>query len=126
MFMSAFENHTYAALRIVTGLLFTCHGTQKVLGFPASSFEFPPLAAYVSGPIELIAGVLIMVGFMTHWAAFLSSGLMAAAYWLAHGLKAPLPLQNGGELAALYCFVFLFLAAKGSGIWSVDAARGNG
>jgi putative oxidoreductase len=64
-----------------------------------------------------------MVGLLTRWAAFLSSGLMACAYWMAHGMKALLPIQNQGELAALYCFVFLYIAAHGSGIWSVDGAN---
>lgn len=80
---------------------------------------------YVAGPIELVGGVLIMIGLFTGWAAFLSSGLMAAAYWMAHGMKALLPLENGAELAALYCFVFLFISAQGSGIWSVDNSMKN-
>jgi putative oxidoreductase len=63
-----------------------------------------------------------MIGLATRWAAFVSSGLMAFAYWMAHGLQAPLPVQNQGELAALYCFVFLFIAAAGPGIWSIDGA----
>lgn len=61
-----------------------------------------------------------MIGLQTRWAAFISSGTMAAAYWIGHGTKAILPVQNQGELAALYCFVFLFISAHGSGIWSVD------
>jgi putative oxidoreductase len=67
-----------------------------------------------------------MIGLFTHWAAFITSGLMAFAYWIGHGRKALLPVENGGELAALYCFVFLFIAAHGAGIWSVDGARGKG
>jgi len=66
-----------------------------------------------------------MIGFFAGWAAFICSGQMAMAYWMVHGTKALLPIENGGELAALYCFVFLFIAAQGSGIWSVDAARGR-
>ena len=122
-FMGKFEAETYAALRIVTGFLFLWHGTQKVLGFPPSSMEMPALIQYVAGPIEGIGGLLVLIGFQTRWAAFLCSGLMAAAYWMAHGTKAILPIQNGGEPAMLYCFVFLFLAARGSGIWSVDGNR---
>ena len=64
-----------------------------------------------------------MIGLFTHWAAFITSGEMAVAYWMAHGPKALLPIQNKGELAVLYCFVFLFIASQGGGIWSVDAAR---
>jgi putative oxidoreductase len=67
-----------------------------------------------------------MIGLLTRPAAFRCSGLMAAAYWMAHGLKAPLPLQNGGELSILYCFIFLYLAAQGPGIWSIDGSRSSG
>lgn len=127
MFMSAFETQTYAAMRIVAGFLFLWHGAQKFLSFPA---EFPyPLNAMliVAGVIELVGGALVMVGFLTRWAAFVCSGLMAAAYWMVHGsqmfgggLIKFFPLVNEGELAALYCFVFLLIAARGAGIWSVD------
>jgi putative oxidoreductase len=78
----------------------------------------------VAGVIELVGGALVMVGLATGWAAFLCSGQMAVAYFLAHQKEGLLPIQNKGELAALYSFVFLFLAVRGSGIWSVDAARG--
>jgi putative oxidoreductase len=78
---------------------------------------------YVGGPIELVGGVLLVIGLMTRWAAFVCSGLMAVAYWMAHGTNDLLPFQNGGELAALYCFVFLYISAQGPGIWSVDAIR---
>ncbi|MFY4730148.1 DoxX family protein, partial [Nitrospira sp. BLG_2] len=85
----------------------------------------PPFVAYVAGPIELIGGMLVMIGLFAGWAAFLCSGLMAAAYWMAHGTQALLPIQNMGELAVLYCFTFLYISSYGSGIWSVDAARGK-
>ena len=120
-FLKPFDSHIYAVLRIVTGLLFLWHGTQKLFGFPtASPAGAPDFVIYVAGPIELVGGVLIAVGFQTRWAAFLCSGLMAAAYWMAHGTKHLLPLVNGGELAVLYCFLFLFIAAHGPGIWSID------
>ena len=123
-FMRPFESQVYAAFRIVTGFLLMWHGTQKLFGFPMPVPEgAPEFVLYVAGPIELIGGALVMIGLFTSWAAFLCSGLMAAAYWMAHGLKAPFPLQNGGELAALYCFAFLLISARGSGIWSVDATR---
>jgi putative oxidoreductase len=83
----------------------------------------PPFITYAAGPIELIGGTLIMIGLFTHWAAFIASGEMAVAYWLVHGTKALLPIQNNGELAVLYCFIFLFIATRGGGIWSIDAAR---
>jgi putative oxidoreductase len=122
--LDRFGRETHALLRIVAGLLFLWHGTQKLFGFPAPApAEAPALVIYGAGTIELVGGVLVLVGFYTKQAAFLCSGLMAAAYWMAHGTKALFPLNNGGELAALYCFVFLFLAAHGAGIWSVDAAR---
>lgn len=124
MFMQAFHAQTYALMRMVTGFLFLWHGTQKLFAIPvAMPMEVPPFVIYIAGPIELIGGALVMIGLLTRWAAFLCSGLMAAAYWMAHGTQGLLPLTNGGELAALYCFIFLFISAQGSGIWSVDAAR---
>ena len=124
-FMKPFEAQTYAAMRIVVGFLFLWHGSQKLLGFPPTDMTPPPFVKYVAGSIELAGGLMVMIGLLTSWVAFLCSGLMAAAYWMAHGMNAVLPIQNHGELAALYCFVFLFIAARGSGIWSVDAARGG-
>jgi len=125
-FMKNFQGETYALMRIVTGLLFLWHGTQKLFGFPAPMpMEAPAFIVYVAGPIELVGGALVMLGLFTRWAAFLCSGLMAAAYWMAHGRKDLFPMLNGGELAVLYCFVFLFISAYGSGRWSVDAARGE-
>ena len=125
-FMKGWEAQTYAAFRIVTGFLFLWHGSQKLLGYPPGMpDDVPAFIVYVAGPIELVGGALGMVGLFTSWAAFLCSGLMAAAYWMAHGTNALLPIMNGGEPAAFYCFAFLFMAARGSGIWSVDAARGG-
>ena len=126
MFMKGYESQAYALLRIVAGFLFLWHGTGKLLGFPPSSAEMPALVQYLGGSIELLGGVLVMIGLFTSWAAFLCSGMMAAAYWMAHGLNGVLPIQNGGELAALYCFAFLLISTRGAGIWSVDAARGGG
>jgi putative oxidoreductase len=125
-FMKPWDSHLYAVMRIVTGFLFLWHGTQKLLGFPPlpDGIEIPAFVTYIAGPIELFGGALVMIGLMTRWAGFLCSGQMAAAYWMGHGTNALLPVMNGGELAALYCFVFLFIAAHGGGRWSVDAARG--
>ena len=122
-FMTGYTTQTYALLRIVAGFLFLWHGSQKLLGFPMPAMEMPAFIAYGAGGIELIGGALIMIGLFTRWAAFVASGLMAAAYWMAHGMAALFPIANGGELAALYCFLFLFIAANGSGIWSVDSIR---
>jgi putative oxidoreductase len=125
-FMVPLNSYTYAVLRIVTGLLFMFHGSQKLLGWPAPPMEgMPPFITFVAGPIELIGGALVMIGLMTRWAAFVCSGLMAAAYWIAHGSKALYPLLNGGELAIVFCFAFLYISSQGPGIWSLDAARRN-
>jgi putative oxidoreductase len=124
-FMRRFEDETYALLRIMSGLLFLWHGSQKLFGFPQEAPEAPAFILYVAGPIELVGGLLLVIGLFTRWAAFFCSGLMAAAYWMAHGTNHLLPMLNGGELAVLYCFVFLYIAANGPGIWSADAARGE-
>ncbi|MCG3115011.1 MAG: DoxX family protein [Candidatus Manganitrophus sp. SA1] len=126
MFMKSFAPQTYALMRMVTGFLFMWHGTQKLFGFPIPSQGEPAAhVVFIAGPIELIGGFLVMIGLFTRWAAFLCSGLMAAAYWMAHGTQAFFPLVNRGELAALYAFVFLYIAAQGSGVWSVDAVLGR-
>jgi putative oxidoreductase len=122
-FLKPHEERIYAALRIVAGFLFLCHGAQKIFGLFGGAPSMPAPLLWTAGLIELGGGALIMVGFRTHWAAFLCSGLMAAAYFMAHQPNALLPIQNRGELAALYSFVFLFIAVRGSGIWSVDASR---
>jgi len=125
-FMRRFGDETYALLRIMTGLLFLWHGTQKLFGFPEPvPAGAPAFVIYVGGTIELVGGVLVAAGLFTRWAAFICSGMMAVAYWMAHGFNHFLPLVNRGELAVLYCFVFLFIAANGAGIWSADSARGE-
>jgi len=124
-FLTRYESQAYAAMRIVVGFLFLWHGSQKLFGFPEAMPEgVPVFIIWIAGPIELLGGLCVMAGAFTRWAAFLCSGLMAAAYWMAHGMNALLPITNGGEPAAVYCFVFLFIAAHGAGIWSVDAQRG--
>ena len=124
MFMHAYAPQTYALLRIVTGFLFLWHGAQKLVHVPMPPpMQLPSFVVAIAGPIELFGGILVMIGLFTSWAAFLCSGLMAFAYWMVHGTQALLPIQNKGELAALYCFLFLYISAQGSGIWSVDAAR---
>ena len=115
-FMKQYEDQTYALLRIVSGFVFLGHGAQKAMGFGELSAQM----AYVVMPIELIGGALIMIGLFTAPIAFLASGLMAAAYWIAHfSAENYLPIMNRGDAAVLYCFVFLYISSKGSGIWSV-------
>src|SRR5262245_23038643 len=109
-FMQPYSSKTYALMRIIAGFLFLWHGSQKLFGFPGEVPEgTPAFIIYVAGSIELIGGILIMIGLFTRWAAFLCSGLMAAAYWMAHGTTGLLPILNRGELASYYCFVFVFI-----------------
>jgi len=120
-FMKPYAPQAYAVMRIIFGLLFMSHGLQKIFGlFGGVPAEAPPFVIYVGGGIELVTGALVALGLFTRWAAFLAAGQMAAAYWMAHGLHAFHPLVNKGELAILYCFAFLFIAAHGAGIWSAD------
>ncbi len=126
-FMAPYSSQTYALMRIVVGFLFLWHGSQKLFAFPIGMPDgVPAFVTWIAGPIELVGGILVMIGLQTRWAAFLASGTMAAAYWMGHGTKAILPFQNGGELAVIYCFVFLCISANGSGIWSVDGAGSKG
>lgn len=116
-----------ALLRIMSGLLFLAHGTQKFLAFPGGERAGGGLAldnpgAY-AGLIELVCGLLITLGLFTRPAAFLASGTMAAAYFIAHAPQDFFPVNNGGDAAILYCFVFLYLAIAGPGAWSIDGSR---
>jgi putative oxidoreductase len=125
-----FSAHTFALLRIVAGLMFAMHGTQKLFAWPpmpqGMAGPLPPLLKF-GGGIELVGGLLIAVGLFTGIAAFITSGEMAVAYFMGHASHGGFwPLENKGELAVLYCFVFLFIAAHGAGIWSIDnAIRGR-
>jgi putative oxidoreductase len=125
-----FEEPTYAALRIVAGAAFSVHGMQKIFGWAAQA-PAPAVGSqlWMGGLIELVCGVLIAIGLFARPAAFLASGTMAVAYvqfhWkLAFAGGAWLPAVNRGELALIYCFLFLFIAARGAGVASVDARRG--
>ncbi len=122
-FLDRIQPHAYAIFRIVVGFLFLWHGMAKLFGFPGGGSEAPAFVIYVGGPIELVGGILVMIGLFARWAAFLCSGMMAVAYWMAHGTTSFLPYSNDGEMAAFYCFAFLLVACHGSGIWSADAAR---
>ena len=114
-------------LRIITAFLFVEHGMQKWLGFPSPPAHPATIASLsgVAGLFELAGGLLLLVGLFTRPVAFLLSGLMAFAYFIAHAPQGFWPLLNRGELAVLYCFVFLYLAAAGGGPWSVDAWRNS-
>ena len=110
-------------LRIVTALLFLEHGTQKLLGFPASEMH-PALVSMfgLAGLIEIVGGILLLIGLFSRLTAFICAGEMAVAYFMAHAPKSPFPAINGGDAAILFCFVFLYLVFAGPGLWSVDAA----
>ena len=120
MFRSRYEMQIYSILRIVVGFLFLWHGSQKLFAFPPAGHVIPPYIVFIAGPIEFFGGLLVMIGLWTRWAAFIGSGEMAFAYWTVHSTHAVLPLSNGGELAMIYCFLFLFISARGSGVFSID------
>ena len=115
-----------SVLRIVVGLLFLEHGTSKILGFPATaeggSFELFSLLG-LSGALELVGGALMTAGLFTRVTAFILSGEMAVAYFVAHAPHGFFPLLNHGEPAIFYCFTFLYFAAAGAGPWSIDGRR---
>ena len=119
--------YALAALRIVAGLIFLEHGTQKFLGFPAGDYAGSGWAlnnpGAFAGIIELLTGILITIGLFTRPAAFLASGTMAVAYWHSLAPQNFFPVNNGGDAAILYCFVFLYLVFAGPGAWSVDGVR---
>jgi putative oxidoreductase len=121
-FLRRFEPQAYALLRIVAGLLFLFHGLQK---FGLLGGQMVPLASLVGAAavIETVGGLLIMIGLATSQVAFLCSGEMAYAYFTAHQPRGTWPIQNGGELSALYAFIFLFIATRGGGILSVDGSK---
>ncbi len=122
--LAAWASRFRSILRIVAGLIFLAHGTQKLLGFPATERVTEAFSlSWIAGVIELICGALLVVGFLTRPAAFLASGLMAFAYWIAHAPRDFFPVNNGGDAAILYCFLFLYLLFAGPGPWSLDAAR---
>jgi len=121
-FLNTWSPRILSVVRIVTAFLFMQHGAQKLLGFPLpqrAPFDLFSLSG-VAGVLELFGGALVLVGLFTRPAAFLLSGLMAFAYFIAHAPRGFWPIANGGELAIMYCFVFLYLSCAGGGGWSVD------
>ena len=132
-FLGRYSPYIYAIMRIVTGFLFIWHGTQKWFNFPPQQpppgspapAGISPLMA-VAGTIELVFGLMIMFGLFAGIAAFIASGEMAVAYFMGHfSIQNFLPLQNRGELAVLYSFIFLYIASRGSGAWSIDSLLGR-
>ena len=124
---SAWAPRMRALLRIVTGLLFLLHGTQKLFAFPDPSQAMPhlPPLMMVAAIIELVCGALLAIGLLTRFAAFIAAGEMAVAYFKAHAPHNFWPTMNQGELAVLYCFVFLYFAFAGAGAWSIDGLIGR-
>ena len=119
-------DRVYAIFRIVIGFLFMCHGLQKMFGvLGGQKVEQIASLPGLAGVIELVCGFLVMIGLLTSWAAFLASGTMAVAYFMAHQPQGTWPIQNHGEPAVLYCFAFLYIAARGAGPWSVARASRN-
>lgn len=122
--LARFSDQAYALLRIVSGFLFFYHGAQKIIGIFGYSQPAFGSQLWIGGLIELVCGLLLVIGFQTRWAAFISSGTMAVAYFQLHWKvqfdAGFFPANNGGELAALYSFIFLYIACRGSGIWAID------
>jgi len=121
-FMERYTDVTYALFRIIAGLMFATHGAQKILGLFGGQKVDAPLMI-VGGWIELIGGLLIAFGLFTGIAAFICSGMMAVAYFMAHAPGGFWPVMNKGESAVLYCFAFLYMSSRGSGRFSIDGLR---
>lgn len=115
-----YSGYVYALMRLIVGLLFACHGGQKLLGMFGGKGGAHGMIL-VAGIIELVGGFLIAFGLFTRPAAFLASGLMAVAYFMAHFPNGFFPIVNKGELAVIYCFIFLYIFTRGGGRWSLDA-----
>jgi putative oxidoreductase len=121
--LNSWSPRILSVLRIITGFLLMWHGSQKLFNFPPSAMPGGGGGLMTfAGILEFGGGLLILIGLFTRWTAFILCGLMAVAYWMVHGTsgKGFLPLMNNGELAVLYCFVFLYLFFAGGGAWSVD------
>lgn len=124
--LSKWSSEILSLVRIVSAFMFTLHGTQKIFGFPIPSrgpFELISLSPGLAGVLEIVLGPLLVIGLFTRPVAFVLSGLMAFAYFIAHAPQSFWPIANGGESAVLYCFAFLYIAAAGGGKLSVDAYR---
>jgi putative oxidoreductase len=122
--LSAYQPHALAALRIITALLFIEHGTMKLFAFPAAQMEgsLPPLML-LAALLEVLGGIFVLIGFFTRPVAFILSGQMAFAYFMAHSPKSFYPALNGGDGAVLFCFIFLFFVFAGAGAFSLDQRK---
>ena len=124
--LGRYSVYVYAILRIVVGFLFLLHGTQKLLGYPPAAAGGELSTLFLAGGIiEIVAGFLVMIGFFSSVAAFIASGEMAVAYFMFHQPRGTLPTINNGDAAVLFCFIFLYIASRGSGPWSVDSLVRN-
>ena len=118
--LGRFALHVYALLRIVAGLLFACHGAQKLLGVLGGQQVVLTSKLGLAGVIELVGGLMISFGCLTSVTAIIASGEMVWAYFTVHAPRGYFPIRNGGELAGLYCFLFLYIASRGAGPWGID------
>lgn len=128
MFLSRWSPQLLSVLRIITALLFFAHGSAKLLGFPfVEGMTGTPITSLggIAGILEIVGGILLVIGLFSRLTAFILSGEMALAYFMAHAPQNFHPILNKGELAIMFCFVFLYIAAAGPGPWSVDASRGK-
>jgi len=118
-FLKRFSEHIYSLMRLIAGFLFACHGAQKLFGVLGSERMIHVPLMLTAGIIEFFGGLLIALGMLTAIAAFIASGEMATGYFLGHAPHGFWPIRNHGELAVLFCFVFLFIASRGDGAWSL-------
>jgi len=122
--LSTYRPQMLAVLRIMTALLFIAHGTSKLFGWPSSGMQPPLFSLFgLAAVLELIGGLLIVLGLFTRPVAFVLAGEMAVAYFMAHAKGDFFPINNGGESAILFCFIFLYVFVSGPGAWSVDGSR---
>ena len=124
--LNRFADPFYCIMRFVVGLMFACHGLDKIFGAFNPKAEALPTLMLVGGWVEIVCGFLIAFGLLTRVAAFVASGEMAAAFFMVHAQKGLIPYVNKGELAVVYCFVFFYIFLRGPGRWSIDAMMGKG
>ena len=119
-FLSDYKDQLYALMRIVIGVLFISHGIQKISAFANGMMSLSNIWMTLAAIIETFGGLMIILGWKIKWVTFITSGEMAVAYFKQHAFRSFWPIDNGGEKAVFYCFVFLFIASYGAGIWSLD------